>query len=493
MSNGLLKKISILMLWVSIIMFLFGLAILSFFNHACADDYIALTWNHQYGFIGYQKQVYLHWGGRYVSNLLASAFSYHNFLISHYYFHTLLLLSLTFVSVFYLIKVANRYLLSNSSNFGQRLTISAIVCVNMYVVYPELATGLFWFSSAITYQTSIVLLVLLLGVCISLFECSPKMRPFFFVFLLLLIILINGTNELAVLLSGVMLLWFAFINKDRLKQWWLFVAVIALFYLSSFAFMSMAPGNKERLALFGNTGYHIPYAVATTLFRIFLVYWNIFQSPLFWVSILAIFIYGYHIQLKGTDRNRHLVNSKRIWALVFGWTVVFFAFLLPILVISNGSIPDRALNLLGFASMLVFFIISLYWGMGNGYHSQLTFLSNPKVLPILLLALSCTIFANRGSKEMASSLISARNYALIMTKREQALSVANQKGIESVSLPLIDSAMNRAVEMSAQKATIKEWMKHKPSLLYFEDDMADSGSRAVLQNFYNIKVIAVEK
>jgi len=47
--------------------------------------------------------------------------------------------------------------------------------------------------------------------------------------------------------------------------------------------------------------------------------------------------------------------------------------------------------------------------------------------------------------------------------------------------------------MSAQKATIKEWMKHKPSLLYFEDDMADSGSRAVLQNFYNIKIIAVEK
>ena len=94
---------------------------------------------------------------------------------------------------------------------------------------------------------------------------------------------------------------------------------------------------------------------------------------------------------------------------------------------------------------------------------------------------------------MASSLISARNYALIMTEREQALSVAHQKGIDSVSLPLIDSALNRAVEMSEQKATIKEWMKHKPSLLYFEDDMADSGSRAVLQNFYNIKVIAVEK
>ena len=150
MEKHLFRKISFISLWLSLIMFLSGLAVLSFYNHACADDYIALTWNHQYGSVGYQTQVYLHWGGRYVSNILASAFSYHDFLITHYYFHSLLLLALTLASIYYLLIVINRYLFSSTINSMQRITISALFCVNMYVVYPELSTGLFWFSSAIT-------------------------------------------------------------------------------------------------------------------------------------------------------------------------------------------------------------------------------------------------------------------------------------------------------------------------------------------------------
>ncbi len=493
MENQLVRKICILFLWISIVFFLSGLAILSFYNHACADDYIALTWNRQFGFIGYQKYVYLHWGGRYVSNILASVFSHHDFLISHYYFHTLLLLTFTLASIYYLISVANRYYVNNSIGFLERITFSALFCVNMDVVYPELATGLFWFSSAITYQTSVILLVLFLGVSVSLYHCEPKKKPFLFFVLLVLIIITNGTNELAVLLSGVILLLMGIFGKSKLKKWWLSIAVIVLVYVTSFAFTSLAPGNKERLALFGNTGFHLPYAIAATLFRIFIVYWNIFQSPLFWISLVAIFIYGYNLKGKIVLLKIQNINRQRVLIFIASWTVLFSLILLPILVISNGSIPDRALNLLAFACILVFFIVSAYWGISCQQNVQLRVLGNPKIISVVLLVLSCTICANRGSKEIAASLISARNYSLILGEREQEMTMAHKKGLDSVSLPLLDSAMNIAVGISAQKATIKEWMKKKPSLLYFEDDMADSSSRNILQQYYKMKVVSVAK
>ena len=163
------------------------------------------------------------------------------------------------------------------------------------------------------------------------------------------------------------------------------------------------------------------------------------------------------------------------------------------MLLSNGSIPDRALNLLAFASMIVFFMISFYRGICSQDKSFLAIAQNQKLFYIILIILSFCILTNRGSKEIAASLISAKPYSHIMEERESRMIAAQKNGTDSVAFPLIDSAMNTSIRLSTQKATIKEWMKKRPGLLCLTDDMADSNCRKMFQQYYLIRVVAVRK
>src|SRR3954453_4534870 len=91
----------------------FGLMFfLALYNHPHTDDYIAMCDVRDYGYWGYEKHIYLTWGGRYLSQYLTKIEAYHNFMLHHYYVHTYVLLVLQFVSTFFLLSVVNKYLAS---------------------------------------------------------------------------------------------------------------------------------------------------------------------------------------------------------------------------------------------------------------------------------------------------------------------------------------------------------------------------------------------
>ncbi len=493
MKNKVFNKICISFLWLSILLFFSGLLLLSFFNHAIADDYYALFWNNKYGFLGYQKYVYLHWGGRYFSNILASIFSSHQFLIKHYYFHTLFLLLSTVTSINWLLKVVNRFIISNSVSFFHRITIAALICINIYVAFPEFNTALYWFSSAITYQTSFILLVLLFTACISLVYTSHHKRFFLFLFIAALILLINGTNELAAIIAGFILLLMFMFNKKLFlnRKGWL-ILLIAI-YVISFTILATAPGNKERLALIGNTSFNLQIAMASSLFRIFIVYWNIFQSPLFWISIFSLFIYTINCQVQLKGLKKISVNFKNILISLLIWSAILLITLLPLMLFSNGSFPDRAINLLTEITMMVLFFIVFYIGTFIREKNILAVANNSKLFYLLLIIISSCIYANRGSKEIVSSIISAKLYSDILSDREIKLEMASVNKSDSLFLSSVEVEMNKAVDVSSQKAMIKEWMRKKPSLICFQDDMADSSTRKIFQEYYNIRVISSNK
>ncbi len=493
MDNKLIKRGSILILWLAILLFFFGLCILAFFNHAIADDYYALLWNRKYGFIGYQKYVYLHWGGRYFSNIIASLFSYRRILIPSYYLHTILLLTFTLISVYRLITVINRFMLTNSINFVYRITLSSLICINLFVAYPELSTALFWFSSAVTYQSSVILLLLLISTGISWLNSAPKRKPFLFVSLLLLVIMTNGTNEVGVLFTGIILLITALLNKEKILEKKFYFLSILVIYLLSFAITAIAPGNRERMELIGNKSIHIPVAFVSALFRIFDVYWNIFQSPLFWISFLALFISSINFQDKLVGIKKREVNATTIFRLITYWTALLGIVLIPILIISNGSFPERAVNLLTAITMIVFFILSCYWGLFIENKNILQIAKHANVGYLTIIAIACCIVANRTSKEILASLVSAKLYSNIMKSREIQMDKGQVEHADSLFFPLIENEINAAVDKSNQKAMVKEWMKKKPTLLCFQDDMGDSNSRKLFQEYYQIKAIKVAK
>jgi len=493
MDNKFITRISIVFLWVAIILFFSGLCILAFFNHSIADDYYALLWNRKYGFIGYQKYVYLHWGGRYFSNFIASLFSLHRILIPAYYLHTQLLLAFTLVSVYRLITVINRFILTNTINFINRITLSSLLCINLFVVYPELSTALFWFSSAVTYQTSVILLLLLLSTGISWLYSAPNRQPFLFISILLLVIMTNGTNEVGVLFTGIILLILALFNKEKLLKKKFYFLLILVIYLLSFAFTAMAPGNGKRMELIGNKTIHVPIAFISTVFRIFDVYWNIFQSPLFWTSFFALFISAINFQDKLVGIKKRVVDTKIIFRFFLYWTIMLSIVLMPILLISNGSFPERAVNLLTAITVIVLFMLSCYWGIFIENKNILQIAKHANIRYLTIIAIACCIVANRTSKEIASSIISAKLYSNVMLSREIQMDKGQAEHADSLFFPLIENEINAAIVKSNQKAMVKEWMSKKPSLLCFQDDMADSNSRKLFQEYYHIRVISAPK
>jgi len=78
--------------------------VLPFFNHAAADDYVCGDLIHKHGFLGYQLYFYKTWGGRFSANFFSSVFSANDFIYSHYYFHTYILLILDLTSFYFFIQ-----------------------------------------------------------------------------------------------------------------------------------------------------------------------------------------------------------------------------------------------------------------------------------------------------------------------------------------------------------------------------------------------------
>ena len=497
MNNKTAEKVFTGLFGITVAMYFLGLLVLSFFNHATADDYFALLHERQSGFWGFQHFIYFHWGGRYFSSLIAAIFSQNSFLISHYYVHTVFLLLLTGIATYFLVTVVNRYLINKSITKRDRIIFSLLISVNLYGAYPELSTALYWFSSAVTYQTSVILLMLMAAfMIVFLQEINKRIRTTALCGLVLLIIAINGSSEVAAILSAVVMVVILITNKAKVKDKWLSIILLTIVYTVSILVLIIAPGNRERMTVLDGKNINILLSVASAFYRVFVVYWNLFQSALFWVSATAIFLYSIHIRNKIFMLQHHKASLKTILLFLAVWTILLLIVLIPILLLSNGSIPDRALNVLSAASLIVFFAIAFYMGICVKDKNARFVLGNVQLNYSVATVLLICIIANNSTKEIAASAMSAKTYHHAMQARENLLSNAKQLNLDSISIPKTDVAMKLVLQTgnaANQKAMLKEWMQQKPSLLFISDDMETPESRKILQDYYRIKSITIKQ
>ena len=497
MNNKTAEKVFTGLFGITVTIYFLGLLLLSFFNHASADDYFALLHERQYGFLGFQHFIYFHWGGRYFSSLIAALFSYNSFLISHYYVHTILLLVFTGIAAYWLVSVINKYLINKSIIKRDRLIFCLLISVNLYAVYPECSTALYWFSSAVTYQTSVILLMMLGAVMIMfLQETNNKIKITAFSTLIFLVIAINGSNEVAAILSAVIMVVLLLTNKAKLKDKWAAIILLSIVYSISILVLILAPGNRERMTVLDGKNINILLSVVSAFYRVFVVYWTIFQSALFWVSASAIFLYAIHIRNKIFMLQHHKATLKTILLFLAVWSILILIVLLPILLLSNGSIPDRALNVLSAASMIVFFTIAFYMGICVKDKTARMVLENVQLNYAVATVLLLCIIANNSTKEIAASGMSANTYHHAMKARENILINAKQLNLDSISLPKTDAAMKLILQngnAENQKAILKQWMQRKPSLLFISDDIETPESRKILAQYYGIKLITAKQ
>ena len=482
------KRIANIILSIAIFVFIGLFGYLSLFSHANTDDYFLGFHVRLYGFGGYQQHIYKHWGGRYFSNLMGAMFAKDQFIFQHYAFHTWLLLILTIAACFYLFRTINVRYLEKQVSFSLLFTAAIICSLATITCMPEPSTAFFWFSSSITYQLSFVFLLLGVALGINAFDIKNfKNGKLSWLLLLLDIVIVNGSNELAGLLLGSMLLLFILINWQRNKLFYTQVSLVAIVFIGSIAFSGLAPGNKERLQYLGESKNIIAIAVIAAV-RLAYVFWSIFQSSFFWVVLLG--CYCLAVQLNNNKDRAEKIPYPYLLLLLLA---VLLLILIPILYISHGSLPERASNLLASFSVISLLAIAFYVGFHAESFALVAVMKYEKCIVFIKLTLAITLLSNATTKEMIKSAIAAKLFNAVMLEREAILSHHSNK---TVMLDSYHSAIITNYQQlygDSQSETIKQLILQKPNLLFVFDDLATPDSRLILKQYFEKESIVVKE
>jgi Family of unknown function (DUF6056) len=479
------------LLVVALIIFFLPLVILPFFNHPCADDYICGYQLQQKGFFDYQASIYTLWGGRFAATFSGALFAHHNFLYEHYYVHSLLLIVLNFISIFFAIVMLNKYFLREQWSFSKTALISFVFLALEICSLPEPSTFIFWFSSAITYQLPIGLLQTEFALLVLTVHSKNKtVRIICSIILPALIFLINGFNELFIVVQFFLFLLLFYFNAYR-KISKTLIIVMMLSFITSAAIVVFAPGNASRDSIIEPKGIYL--GTAAIFYHCAETLWSIFKNPFAWFVAVIVFIYGVNnknnfFYSKWITR---FTQNKLIFPLIIiGFLIASIGF--AVIGLKGGIIPDRYLNGVAYFVLLLLLMYVFFLGFNSNSETFLKLNGTKKIWLYSLIIIG--IFCNRYIVDAYKSMIAAPLYDSIMTEREKTLHMA----AESKTSAIVDD-YNLAIEKHLNTdyrespVTLRSLVQQKPPFLFFQDDLADEYSISVLRNFYHVDSIKVKK
>lgn len=479
-----------LLLVLALLIFFLPLFILPFFNHPCADDYICGSHLTTRGFWQYQSFIYNNWGGRFAATFTGSLFAGDNYLYNHYWLHSLLLLLMNILAALFMIGALNRYVLKDE-RLRKNLPWICLLFVALQVCcLAEPSTYIFWFSSAVTYQLPVVLLQLQVGLWILVLHRNTVLaRSLAYIFLPLLIVVVNGFNEVFIVAQALLLL-FVFLSGGNKKLPKFFTVIILLGFIASALIVVLSPGIQSRTSIIEPKG--ILMGAAAVGYHIAESLWSICKNPVFWFAVVILFAYGSY----GREKFRHflLIKTfiKKRWLLP-GLILLFLIGAIGIAVtgLKGGIIPDRYVNAVIVLSTVLLLLLAFAEGV-LFEQRQVNFLSAPLQLLMLVLVI-VGLLANSYIKDAYKSLIAAPLYDAVMDKRETQL-----KDAALYKQPAVVESYNVSMEKHLQQGysnstkTLKDLVQQKPSFIFFEDDLATEYSIETLKHFYGVDSIIVK-
>ncbi len=472
-------------LYGAIILFILPFILFSFWNFPSADDYMIIDKRSQFSFWQLQSNVYQNWTGRYFATFISSIFSYSGFLYSHYYLHTLLLLSLTVFSWLFCLRQINKYLLYDRLSLSSLVILSLLLLILEINIIPEPVTAFYWFSSAVTYQSPLVLIILLSGIIIKLLFSSYN-KILYFIIACILVILLNGCNEmitLFVLINSAFLLGYYLLTYRKMP-----FLIISLFSLNiiSACFLLFSPGIWHRESLL-NQGSFIS-GISIAFMRFIVINWFFLKEPLWWFS--GFFIYLFFFK---NNYTAHLIfkSSKR---LSFTSLLAFYAgsgllIYIPILYVTNSSLPLRAENIICFLYSLILLLIITICNSGKTNNTSSSAFS---VYQYRYLLFSILIFSTENMKKVTDSLLSGFFYNQIMKERLSLLENAKRQNEHEVTFDEYEIAVSKKIKEypAADRQMLRDIIVKPPPIICFGKDLYDVN---YLKELYGIKKLNIRK
>jgi hypothetical protein len=451
--------------WAAVFVCLTPFVLLAFFNWRSSDDYLLLLLYRKSGFLEAQKIIFFGWTGRFTSTFLGSVLGASGVVSRYIFLSPLLFLAATWGSLLFLLGCINKCILSGVLSRGHKMLIASVLLLEMIYVQANTKETLYWFSSAVTYQTAVILFILLAGCLIrrwSSFRGSSFRLTDGSIFLL--IILLIGTNEVsaAQLASfwGVAcgMAWYTRrkIPAALLVCLLLTVAFAAAIYLSSGVLHRMADMNQH-------TG--LPAIFLIILFRTMTVFYYIIRNPLFWVSGYFLFTVGVKV-----GRQSMPFRDLRIVPCLFALVGMVVIPLTVVLLFSRGSLPLRALDVLTQVSSLCLLIVcflagTLREGDGRGLA--------PVIFPLLFAA---SLLAGSKFVEACENCFSGYFYHAVAKDREQYIKEAQRRNTRVVRLPPFPTMLQDQINKTFPHGVFVEARKViqvQPSLLPYDTEVRD--------------------
>ncbi|RDC62064.1 DUF6056 family protein [Adhaeribacter pallidiroseus] len=255
--------------WVNIGLLLLSLAVLPFlilaaFCHPSADDFWLTNMVVAKGAWQAQADIRQNWSGRYTSMFLGS---FNPLVYDSLIGYKLLPILLIFLNLTSLYLLITRILLHIPTKL--KIFYTLLLQVLYLGFMPAIASGYYWMSSALNYQTAIICLLLLSGGLISFKQKRTTLRQGGYIVVLSFLIIAGiGCNELSMVIIVEGLLGLFLIDSWRYKRINRMLLYFLVLALGCSLLVILSPGNVARLQTHTNHSnllYAFSYALAVTL------------------------------------------------------------------------------------------------------------------------------------------------------------------------------------------------------------------------------------
>ena len=358
-SNRALAWMCVAVLLVS----LMPLYVLSFYNHACYDDFgfsllthdrwmetgsllatVDAAWDNTVG-------IRTTWEGTYATSFI-SALQPALFGEDLYWVTTLVLLTFFLYALwFFMRQVLVRVLHVDRHTFLMALSALAFVMVQFV---PEMSEAFFWFNGGVAYTLLWSMALWRFGVWIAFLQSEKNLSRWLYGALLVVLTVVVGGAKYSTLLFAALVdalvAGCAFVRKRRTR--WFELAVFVLLMIC-FIFNMTAPGNTVRAATLGGD-VSAPRAVLQAFYFGLALAGSWFSLPLLVVWALVAW------QLSDALRGSPFRFSHPVW-ITIGCICLFCAQLAPTLYTGNYIGDGRTVNTYFYTFVIMSCALVLYW------------------------------------------------------------------------------------------------------------------------------------
>ena len=358
-SNRALAWLCVAVLLISLL----PLYVLSFYNHACYDDFgfsllthdrwlqtgsllstVDAAWDNTVG-------IRTTWEGTYATSFI-SALQPALFGENLYWITTLVLLTFFLYALwFFLRQVLLRVLHVDKTTFLTALCAMAFVMVQFV---PEMCEAFFWFNGGVAYTLLWSMALWRFGVWIAFLQSESRKSQWLYGILLVFLTVVVGGAKYSTLLFAalvdVLMAACAFIRKRRTR--WFELAVFVLLMIC-FVFNMTAPGNTVRAATLGGD-VSAPKAVLQAFYFGLALAGSWFSLPLMVVWALVAW------QLCDALRGSPFRFSHPVW-ITIGCVCLFCAQFAPTLYTGNYIGDGRTVNTYFYTFVIMSCALVLYW------------------------------------------------------------------------------------------------------------------------------------